>query len=339
MNHKNCFCALLLMAIPALAADPKKPPAKTPPAKPPTKGTTQMAGAEAVIGTAYTLGKIGAINFTLDSAEFRVERVNIGEETDAPKADEKLLVLNYTVHNPNKELLQYDWGTLKFTAVDVQNVNHESVGRVARIGTGESVSLELKPGQKLGVFTAVVVPAKGVVPKLIVQHPEGGPVLRYDLRKVVKALVAPFADSADAAGATAKNEVVAEVGKFYPLLKWDIKLASAAYVAGPLGEHEVAEDQRFFVATVALKNASSLTISYDTATFAPILIASDDEKSEHGGRMLKTARNEYAGGELKPGQEYTARFAFAIPKNVTAKTLQLLEPESRVYSFDVSATK
>ena len=336
MTCKTCLCALLVLAGPALAADPKKPP----PVKPPTKGTTQMAGAEAQLGTAYTIGQNeGAINFTLDSAEFRVQRVSVGDESVAPKAEEKLLVLNYTVHNPNKELLSYDWGTLSFTAVDVQNVNHESINKVGRIGTNETIALELKPGQKLGVFTAIVVPAKGVVPKLIVKHVNGGPVLRYDLRKVVKALAAPFAEPADASGATAASEIAAEAGKYYPLLGWDAKLVSSAYAAGPLGENEAGDGKRFFVATIALKNGTSAPISYDTSTFTPLLITADDEKVEFANILLKTTRNETAMGELKPGQEYTARFVFALPKDIAAKTLHFLEPESRVYAFDVSATK
>lgn len=345
MNRRISVCALLLCALPSLAADPKKPPTKAP-AKPPAKapergvkGTTQMAGDEAKIGTAYTIGKDFHINFTLDSAEFRVERVNISEESISSKADEKLLVLNYTVHNPNKEPLQYDWGTLKFTAVDAQNVNRESEGKVGRIGTNETVALELKPAQKLSVFTVIIAPAKGVIPKLIVQHNDGGPVLRYDLRKTVKGVTAPYANTADASGATVRPEVTGEVAKYYPLLGFDAKLISTEYAAGPLGEHQVEEGKRFFVATVSLKNSAPLAAGYEGAAFAPVLIDADGESIEMNGLMLKAKRDEGAIGELKPGAETTVRFVFQLSKTVAAKTLKIAEGESRVYAFDVSNTK
>jgi hypothetical protein len=341
----SCF---VLSAAPLCAAGAAKkpvakPPAKTtkpankPVAKPAIKGTAQMAGDQAVPGTTYTLSKgESALNFTLDSTEFRVERVLIGGETIAPKADEKLLLLKYTVQNPNKTPLSYDWGTLKFTAVDLQNTNREAAPHVGNAATKDKLFIELKPAQKIAAYAAIAVPAKGVVPKLIVQHHDGGPVLRYDLRTVVKGLEAPYAGTDKS---TALPEVKGESGQFYPLLDFDVKLVSTAYVATPLGEHELEEGQRFFVATITLKNQSAIPALYDWGTLLPSLITADDEKNEFSGIMLKTARNEGAHGELKPGQEYTGRLLFRIPKDIAAKTLHLSQPESRVYSFDVSGTK
>ena len=51
-----------------------------------------------------------------------------------------------------------------------------------------------------------MVPAAGVVPKLIVEREQGAPVIRYDLRGKVKALPQPFADPSDTTGATARED-------------------------------------------------------------------------------------------------------------------------------------
>ncbi|HEX8834287.1 MAG TPA: DUF4352 domain-containing protein, partial [Abditibacteriaceae bacterium] len=241
------------------------------------------------------------------------------------------------IHNPNKEIRNYNWSTLLFTVVDAASENHEYVQAVGR-GTSEGLDIELKPAQKIEAFTVVVVPAKGVMPKLIVT-PNTGSVLRYDLRGVVKPLAAPFADAADAAGSTARSEVVAEAGKFFPAQAFDINLGETSYTDGPLGDHEKEEGKRFFVAKVTIRNATTTPQSYNWSTLAPVLTASDDEKADWNQVFFKTARNEDATGELKPGEEYTGRIFFQLPADVTAKTLTLTEGESRTYSFDVSGTK
>jgi hypothetical protein len=242
------------------------------------------------------------------------------------------------VHNPNKEMTGFDWGTLRFTAVDPNDVNHEHENAVVKPGSTEPINVELKPAQKLDVVYVIRVPIKGVIPKLIVAHQSGGKVLRYDLRKVVKGLPAPFADSADATGANGLAEIKGEMGKFYPLSTYDLKLTGVAYHDGKLGEFEPEEGKRYLVATVVIKNAAAGNVDFDTSSFAAALLDADGEKTESGG-FLKTTRNETAGGALKPGQEYTSRFIFALPKDAKAKTLTVSEGESRVYSFDVSNAK
>jgi len=352
MNQRTValsLCVIAGLAGPTYSAAKPKPgtkpaskpaaPQKAPPANPPIKGANQMAGGEGKLGVTYTVGKESPLNFTLNSAEYTVERVNIEDSTHDAKAEEKLLVLNCTIHNPNKYETGFDWATFRFTVVDAENVNHDYVQQVGDSGSRKSLNIQLKPAQKIDVYTVIKVPAKGVIPKLIVQHHSGGDVLRYDLRGQVKALAAPFADPTDKNGATARTEVTAEAGTFYPMLGFDVKLVKTEYSAGPLGEWEAEEGQRFFIATLTIKNAASSEAHYDFGNFAPTLVASDDEKVEWNSVLLKTARNEAASGDLKPGAEYTARIFFSLPKDVTAKTLTFSEPESRVYIFDVSGTK
>ena len=313
-----------------------KPAPKTQPApKPAIQGADPMAGENAQLGTTYTFGKPAPLNFALVSAHYSLERVNIQEDSHAPAADQKLLVLQYSVHNPNKEEFTYDWGTIDFTVVDANGNNHEYAGQVGDPATKKNLSITLKPAQKTAAYTVIKVPGKGAMPKLIVKY--GDAVLRYDLRGKVAPLTAPYADPVEKTGVTALAEVPAETGKFYPLLGWDAKLVKTEIVPGPLGDAEAGEDKRFLVATVVLKNAAASAAAYDTGVFTAELQGSDGEKTPFG-RFFKTLRHEDAGGELKPGEEYTARFLFVIPKDVTGKKLSLSQPESRVYTYDLTAT-
>lgn len=321
---------------------PAKPKPKPTPKPTPTKGvkgTQQMAGDEGKIGTTYTLGAQYQFNFTLTGAEFTVSPVRVGTATISPTKNEKVLVLHYTLQNPNNQELYYDWGSIRFTVVDAENLNHDMEQLAGKEGTSQSLGIELKPGQKVSAWTMIRVPAAGPIPKLIVSHNAGGDVLRYDLRGKVKALAAPFADPNTPGGVTALAEVPAETGKFYPLLNHSIKLVSTAYRDTALGDIEPEEGKRFFIATFVLKGEAAAGIYYDFGSFTPTVITSDGEKAEEFKALLKATRDEGSGAELKLGEEATVRVVIALSKEVTAKTLKIAEGESRVYAFDVKDTK
>jgi hypothetical protein len=324
----------LAWLIVAIAGAACAAPGKTPPDRPAVKGTTQLAGDNGQIGITYTIGKSTPLNITLTDGEYTVCRVNQGDMPIAPLADEKLLVLRYTLQNPNKTVTECDWGSLNFTAVDGSNDNHDAAG-VLHAETGQRLSIVLKPAQKVSAMAIFRVPARGEVPKLIVERASGEPVLRYDLRGKVKPLPAPFSAPEDPTGATARTaDVPAEMGQSYPLMQFDAKLVSAGYAAGPFGEHEPAEGNRFLVAVFTIKNQGRAKVEYDWGTFRATLRAADGEKTD-ARCLLKSARNELANAGLDPGEESSMRVVFELPKEMAAKSVSFAEGDSRSYRFDL----
>lgn len=351
--------ALLILPTSALLVSPcqaqsggKKPAAGKgkPPAKKPTKsggpivlGTKQMPGDFGKLGTTYTIGKTLPLNFTLKSADYSVAPVTIGQNTWVPKSDEKVLLLHYTVHNPLPDEQPYYWGEITFTAVDSQDKNHSYIQGVVREGEQKELNTRLKPAQKVDVAAAIIVPAEGVIPKLIVERQKGSPVIRYDLRDKVKPLPAPFADPADTTGATARKEVAAQAGTFYPTGAFDTRLDEVAYVPGPLKGHEAGAGKRFLSAVFTIKNRTIADKSYIWSDFMPDLRDADGEKVAYNQEMLKATRDEAARGTLAPGEEARVRFFFPLPADVMGKTLRIAEGKlinasyARVYAFDVAA--
>ncbi|HVK06067.1 MAG TPA: hypothetical protein VM490_21535 [Armatimonadaceae bacterium] len=335
----------------------KKPPVKKPaaasqkpkpaPAKggPIVLGTTQLPGDFGKLGQTYTVGKDTPINFTLKSAEYTTARFNADEYSSIPGKSQKLLVLHYTVHNPLPREQRYYWADLKFTAVDSKDVNHEFTQSVTREGTTERVEVTLKPAQKLEVQTAILVPAAGVVPKLIVSRDDGSPVVRYDLRGKVKPLPAPIADPADPTGATVRKAIPAEANTYYPLGEFDVQFESAAYTTEELRGQSAGDGNRYLTATFRIKNATNTPKRYYWATFTPELRDADGEKVEYPQTLLKATRPEVAeGGDVAPGEEVRFRFFFVLPEKVAGKTLTLTEdaggdPPTHGYVFDVSGAK
>ncbi len=307
------------------------------------QGTTQQAGGEGVIGKTYSLGKTtNALNFTLSSLEYSVSPVTMGNYVYAPKANEKLLVMHYTVQNPQKSELGVTWDAFKFTAVDAKDINIVFNNYVAREGTTSVFNERLKPAQKISLLAAFAVPASGAIPKLIVERNDGSPVLRFDLRGKVKPLVAPFADPADSSGSSALTEVPAQAGTFYPGSSLGIKLEGVAF-SGEKMDGKIPEDgKRYLIATFSIKNilgASANPVSFSYGNFKFELRDAEGDKQVFNGYLIKATRDEHADGSLKSGEEYRFRVYFTLPKDLTAKTLAVSQGESRAYAFDVSSAK
>ncbi|SMB96958.1 hypothetical protein [Deinococcus hopiensis] len=329
-----------LLAVPALARiqTPGTPPTRI------VQGTAQLAGDTGTIGKTFTLGKDPkAINFTLTGAEFSVSRVTVGDNVYVPKANEKLLILRYTVHNPQKEDLHYFYKTLQFTVVDARNVNHANENHIGRDGTTDRLDITLKPAQKVAAYAVIAVPAAGPIPKLIVSVEDDKRVVRYDLRGQVRALPAPFADPSDAAKVTALEAVPMKVGAYGPLGHFDLKLDSVALSTNPINGGKLESGERNLVAAFTLRNGAAQTAearSFFSRTFSFKLRDADGDVTAYDDYILKVSRDERTDGSLKPGEEARFRVYFKLPANLKGQSLSVVEgDESRALVFDVSAAK
>lgn len=300
-------------------------------------GTPQLPGPDGKLNWVYTMRKSDPIYFRLISLEYTTEPIVIGNGLYAPKVDEKLLVLHFTVQNPDKteKFVRYD--SLHFTAVDAVNNNHEAIADWGDTINKGSVEINMKPAQTMEMYTAIIVPAKGIIPKLMVLPPNetDGPVLRYDLHDIVKPLAAPIVDPSDLTGATALAEVTAQVGTSYPYANFRITTEKFTYTTDALGDSDARTDgERFLVITLLIKNMSPSEqyLRYDTIT--PVVSSTDGEEMQYNDMLLPTT-NRVIAQNVKAGQEQRVRLYFTIPKDVTPKTFSLKEGDSRAYLFDV----
>lgn len=318
----------------------KKPGVKPPPksqSAPGVKGTAQLPGDNGKVDQTYTMGSERKLNFTLRSAEYTLGRLVVGEDAFCPTKEQKLLALKFTVQNPNKEETQIRFDTFKMMAVDSKDVNHEWISSIAKENENkQALDVQLKPGQKVEVVGGIMVPADASVPKLMVQHNTGGKVLRYDLRGIVKPLVAPFADPADKSGSTALVEIPAVKENFYPLEHFDLKYVTSSLSSDPMGANTCEEGKQFFVATVTLRNSTNIKQHYRFDTLHARFVAADGEKEESSNNLLfKTSRNEDVDSELAPGETYTCRLVMQVSKEAKAAKIVLSEGDSHLYGFEV----
>ncbi len=307
----------------------------------PAQGTTQLAGGAGEFGKAYTIGKDSPINFTLRSAEFSVVR-QILREPYVPKAEQKLLILHFTVQNPNKADLNFGYSNLVLNVVDDQGVTSKFDAYVAREGSTDELNAPLKPAQKIDAYTVWPVAGNAKIPKLIVQSPDNhSPVVRYDLSGKIKPLAAPFADPKDNSGSSALANVPAQANTYYPMGLLDIRFESASFSGDPMDKRPPEEGRRYFVATFSVKNQATKETNYSYSTFKIQLTDEEGNTVLYNEYILRPTRDEHADGTLQPGAETKFRVFFALPKEVGAKTISIseLNYQSRAYVYDVSAVK
>ncbi|HEY3282554.1 MAG TPA: DUF4352 domain-containing protein [Armatimonadota bacterium] len=337
--------AAALIAAPPLqaAAAKKKKPAAKPAAKKPAprvvKGTTQLKGDQAQFGLEYTLGKGSPMNITLKSAEYTVVPLHIGENLYIPKENTKLLVLHYTLHNPQHQEAQVRFDTFGFTVVDPEGTNQEFISAVGSEASQKDLDMNLKPAQKVEAYTAVQVPAKAEMPKLIIKASDEL-VLRYDLKGKVKPLPAPFADPEDKSGFTALGKVPATLGTYYSLGDFDVKVDGLSFRDTKIMENELEEGQRFVVIALTARNRhpAKRQLRFDTLNWS--VRDQDGAEVEGYNNLLAGSRDADLDTELEPGQEIKARRYYRVPKDLGLKTLSVkLGDEGRAFVYDVSGLK
>ena len=300
-------------------------------------GTPQLPGDNGKLGEVYKLSVDRPLYFRLNSAQFTVNQVRIGDRAWTPDANQKLLVLNFSLQNPLKqdEVVRFD--ALRFTAVDAMNVNHECDADWGDALTKGSLEMALKPAQRIDAYTVIPVPAKGPVPKLMVQPPgeNDGPVLRYDLRDQVQPLQAPVADPADPSGTTALETVPAQLNTPYSLGSFDVTVEKYGYVTTALDDDAPAEGDRYFTVTLLCKNKDTdePTLRFDT--FVARLMDADGQELEFRNMVGGTGNRAFEQA-VKPDSETRVRIYFTVPKDAKAQTLSLQEGKSRTYVFDVA---
>jgi len=299
-------------------------------------GTAELAGENGVFGKVYSIRKESPLYFCLKRAEYTTAQVVLNDRLYTPNADEKLLVLHFSVQNPQKSglFIRGDMA-LGMTVVDAMNVNHNPVTGWADEENRKAVSLTLKPAQKLDVYAVFAVPAKGPVPKLMVLPGDNnGPILRYDLHDKVTALPAPFADAADPTGATALTTVPAKMNVVYPFETWSASVDGFTTTTDAILEHKLDPGDKYMLVNMTVKNMNTFDIPLRYDTFAASLTSTRWRKLAYHSLLFASSYRE-VGQKVPSGEVLHVRLYFTVPKGVTAKTLTLKQGDSRSYVIDV----
>ncbi|HEY3266517.1 MAG TPA: hypothetical protein VGM37_06300 [Armatimonadota bacterium] len=332
--------ALLVASSSLLFAAPKpRVPARPKTAGRVLLGTKQLTGDQAAPGQEYTLGKSSPLNFQLDSVEYSADRLRIGDNDYLPAADEKHLVIHFTLHNPQprERLVRFD--TLRYTAVDNLNTNHEARQHTGEKATLGELNMRLKPGQKVAAYTFIAVPAAVSVPKLIVTSSDNL-VLRYDLNGKIRPLSGPAVSPDDTSGATALGEVPARYGVSYEMGAFDVVAVGAAHSAAPIGNQRLRDEARNLIVSLRVKNASKRPQVLRSDTLRVKMVDADGATVAWRSNLLTNSRDVDFNSRLDPGQEVSVRTYATVAKDQTVKTVSLtVGAGNRQFVYDLTAAQ
>jgi hypothetical protein len=310
-----------------------------------------MNGGVGKFGQTYTvmLGDT-PVNITLLGAEYTIAPFNLAEgRVNYVDADHKFLVIHYMLKNPNKSDM-YVSSQGFFQAVDSENNTIDDGGDCHEVVEKKTLDVTMKPGQgSKEIVSYIVVPAKGVIPKLIFKDPMAGTskqIIRFNLEdpaNAVKPIPAPYADTSDKAGATALPTISASTGTSYTFGYVNMSVDSLSLAPGPFGDLQAGDGKQFLVANVTVSNPT-WAHRYFTPDMMKSTLKTEDDKIEDADYLKAKHDEKFTDNTFDPDDTMSYRMLIRVPKDGGLKTLNIYmdmgnDGKSRVFVYDVSGVK
>lgn len=311
--------------------------------KPVVLGTKQLPGEFGKFGTTYTIGKAEPLNFTLLSAEYRADRFIGSASTEeshsfVPGKGQKLLVIKYSVQNPNPRDTRLWYASFDITAVSPDSQNSRIIN-LPWIGSNKKYQdVQLKPAQKVILTAAMYVAGEGETPKLIVQRTQdaGAAVVRYDLRGKVAKMAAPYSED----GITSLDSVKIPLDTYFPWHGADLKVVGAEKVAEPIRDFSTPATMSQYALKLGFKGITPSPGRIWYGQFKLLVKTSDGDLIEQNtyGRLLRMSSADRFEMVAPTGEEVNARLIFDLPNNAKPYQVKLsleMDGPHRTYSVDL----
>lgn len=313
-----------------------------------TMGTADEIGNPPVpdgkLGTLYTIRNEHPLLINMEKLGYTTAQVVMGDRYYVPTGEEKMMMLHFSIKNPNNENVNVRWDSLKFIAIDAAENNYEGAGDWGNALDSKIIDTEMLPGQKLECIAVIKLKAKGPAVKLLVIPPDNSPTLGFPLLddkgavnpvNPVTALSAPIADPKDKTGTTALTIVPGQFNAAYPYKLFEVTVEKCEYSTATLERAPLRSGDSYLVYTLLIKNKVSRDANIRFDTFNAILSGLEGEEFPLGGELLAPTSNRKIDVVVKPGVETRVRMYFKVAKGTTPKVLTLQEDDSRSYTFTV----
>ncbi|WP_309714601.1 hypothetical protein [Armatimonas sp.] len=287
----------------------------------PTKGTAQLPGDNGKLGVTYQLGeKDRELHFTLESAQV-APYYKTPEAAVVAGADQRLLLLTFTVQNPQKMTdMTVNSSAFTFTAVSPDDKNFLASGPLYQPENSKSYQTALKPAQKVRLQVVLPIYATGPVRKLIVQRGSGA-VLRYDLSEQIGKMKTSFSpDSLELL-----SEVKVEFGKPFDVSGLEAEVQAVTIHENPVGKYKPYQDFRIFTVQLKLTNLLARPQQLNWNTLKPTLTDEDGQKLAWQTDYLSLVNKLSINQEVLPGEFVRGLLVFKALKNQKPIKLRLLE--------------
>ena len=325
------FTWLIVMALFALVGQSAPAYAQSAGEAPSPQASAPAAPAQ--FDTPYDIGPSPAVRFTLERALYGLgwtdhARTNSG----VAGADEKMLIFYFTVENTGATDFRFRANTLKFQAIDEQGVVHERPGqmevRAARplmAGGASTRSVDnttLRPGEPLQLYTAILVPKRLIVRRLVVGTTrDGNNEIDYALDGQVQPLPSAFQESNPA---IVREEIEAGPQQFLAASSFDIRIDGIETTDDPTRVgRPAAAGQSWALVRMTVRNRSLAAQNLSRGSFTETRLI-DTTGATHGPSLVvHESRPERVRPRIDPGATGSFIVAFRLPEGVIPERLSL----------------
>ncbi len=309
---------------------------------PSVQGTTQQNGGEGVLGQTYTLCKGSggnAVNYQITKLEYSVGNYlyDGGDKNDILDPSKKALVIYLTVQNPEKSEIYVDGAKIHFSGVDSKNQNVSGDNYWYEQGTLRAASTNLRPAQKISVFTRIVLDNDVSLPKMIVDDCNNA-VWRYDLRDKIAPIPAPFADPNVPNGSSALKIFPAQFGAYYPG-RTNFRLDKIEFSTAPWFDgSNPPEGGKWLIVYFTVQNPTKQPQSLGQSVLS--FLDQDGIESSQSGWVYRASRDTGIGEiQLPANGEIQLRALAEVPQGAEVKKVHLTWDYTRTAELDTSSLK
>ncbi len=322
---------LIVLALLVLAGQSAPAYAQSPGEAPASQSSAPLAPAQ--FGTAYEIGPSPALRITMERALYALGWTDHARATSAVAgADEKMLIFYFTVENTGVTDLRFRANTLKFQAIDEQGLVHERPGpmevRAARLMTAGGASTRsvddttLRPGEPLQLYTAILVPKRLLVRRLVVGTTrDGNNEIDYPLDGRIQALPNAFHDSNPG---ILREEIEAGPQQFLAASSFDIRIDGIETTDDPTRVgRPAAAGQSWALVRMSVRNRSVAVQNLSAGSFKETRLVDSAGATHEPSLVVHESLPERVRPRIDPGATGSFVLAFRIPEGVSAERLSL----------------
>lgn len=319
---------------------------------PAVQGTQQLKGGDGQLGKTYTLnlGTPQALNFTLNKVNYLAGRF-IGDPGTPDERDylqdsgKKLVVLHFSVQNPQKVKYRLRFDSVNITGVDSNNkeVTRARGSSIYDEISHKTINVDLQPAQKMNVIMLLSLDSRASLPKLMVEANKATKaVWRYNLAGKITPVGDPFRDPSVPDGSASLDQgIPLNLNYSVPAREVDFKVTSLSYSPNDTLDLKVPAGGKILLINLSFRNPHFRPFRLGNA-FPPVRVKvfdQDDIAGGQNGKLYFASRDQQLEGELNTGKEIGVRLAVALPGGLTPKRLEFTDALKRTYNIDMSEVK
>jgi hypothetical protein len=294
---------------------------------------TSAPAAPLELGTPHDMGVKTPMRFTLERLTYALGWTHHHRSTGAvADGNQKMLVIHFKVENAGNADLPFRDSTLKYQAIDEQGVVHERTTHLHVRAAGLTTAAEgavqrvegtvFKPGQPVALYTAIVVPKRQRITRLVVATRErDAQELVFDVSGKINPLPTAFHDGSPE---LVREEIEAGAGQFLAGTSLDIQVDRMELTTdAERGTRPLREGTQSVLVGMTVRNRSVQNQNISVGNFRETRLVDSAGELHAPVLTLHPTRPEPWRPVIEPGETKSFILSFVMPESASVSRLRL----------------